>query len=383
MAGMADCHVWLSWRPGWARSGRGLGGCRFTVGNATPRPVALRLEEKFPLSSSGGLGLAERRRLMVKRQSVVEREGGSRGVVKALRGFVLHLIVVAFVGDHGMWIPLVGLPVDVATAEHIATSEKALSQHVVTVTWDPQPRASVRGSSPSGGRDQVANLEQKGKTVGQQRRVICRALLDGSGTPRLCGARSTPNYYFGNPFLGAIVVAPTLLLTWLFGLSRGDTWLFLPGLVEVQDVGACVVRLWSLVVAPVFLASACVDSASSAGVVFGLTRVVVEAVAALAGKGLVIFTEPCSRGSPPYSLQVANFPAGSECVAAAAGGACCEHGCYFARAVVGFVLRLRVRLFWACFCRLLCYLRVELFGLCSGDGFQTGSWRFGWRFPPK
>ncbi|MQM08806.1 hypothetical protein Taro_041666 [Colocasia esculenta] len=43
-----------------------------------------------------------------------------------------------------------------------------------------------------------------------------------------------------------------MLLTWLLGVSRGDTWLFLPNLVEVRDVGACVVRLWSQVVAPVF-----------------------------------------------------------------------------------------------------------------------------------
>ncbi|MQM10819.1 hypothetical protein Taro_043720 [Colocasia esculenta] len=62
-------------------------------------------------------------------------------------------------------------------------------------------------------------------------------------------------------------------------VSCGDTWLFLPDLMEVQDVGACVVRLWSLVVAPVFFASACVDSAGSAGVIFGLTWVVVEAFA--------------------------------------------------------------------------------------------------------
>ncbi|MQM06817.1 hypothetical protein Taro_039641 [Colocasia esculenta] len=38
-----------------------------------------------------------------------------------------------------------------------------------------------------------------------------------------------------------------------------------------------------------------------------LSRVVASAVvgfpAALAGKGLVIPTEPCSRGLPPYSLQ--------------------------------------------------------------------------------
>ncbi|MQM09452.1 hypothetical protein Taro_042326 [Colocasia esculenta] len=84
----------------------------------------------------------------------------------------------------------------------------------------------------------------------------------------------TPDCCFGNPFLGAVrggtvgcsgrVYGETLLLTYLFGVSRGDTLLFLPDLVEVWDVGACVVRLGSHVVAPVFR------------VVFGLNRVVVE-----------------------------------------------------------------------------------------------------------
>ncbi|MQM16828.1 hypothetical protein Taro_049790, partial [Colocasia esculenta] len=70
-----------------------------------------------------------------------------------------------------------------------------------------------------------------------------------------------PNCCFGNHSLVPSVVAPecgracgeTVLLTWLLGVSRGDTWLFLPNLVEVWDVGACVVRLWSQVIAPVFL----------------------------------------------------------------------------------------------------------------------------------
>ncbi|MQM18099.1 hypothetical protein Taro_051085 [Colocasia esculenta] len=39
------------------------------------------------------------------------------------------------------------------------------TRQVVTITWDPQPRASVRGSSPGSGRAQVTDLEQKGKTV--------------------------------------------------------------------------------------------------------------------------------------------------------------------------------------------------------------------------
>ncbi|MQL91714.1 hypothetical protein Taro_024335 [Colocasia esculenta] len=42
-----------------------------------------------------------------------------------------------------------------------------------------------------------------------------------------------------------------MLLTWLIGVSCGDTWLFLPDHVEVRDVGSFVVRLWSHVVAPV------------------------------------------------------------------------------------------------------------------------------------
>ncbi|MQM20538.1 hypothetical protein Taro_053560 [Colocasia esculenta] len=45
----------------------------------------------------------------------------------------------------------------------------------------------------------------------------------------------------------------------VLGVSRGDTWLFLPDLVEVRDVGACVVRLWSHVVAPVFRKLLCLS----------------------------------------------------------------------------------------------------------------------------
>ncbi|MQL72512.1 hypothetical protein Taro_004836, partial [Colocasia esculenta] len=84
---------------------------------------------------------------------------------------------------------------------------------------------------------------------------------------------------------------------------------------------------------------------------FGFTRLLrcsvssfVSAVpAALASKGLAIPTELVCEAHPPYSLQVASFPAGSECVAAAAGYACFEHGCWFARAVFGFVVVLRIR----------------------------------------
>ncbi|MQL70773.1 hypothetical protein Taro_003068 [Colocasia esculenta] len=74
-------------------------------------------EEKFPLSSSGGSGLAERRRLV--------RSG-----------------VVAFVGDHGMWIPSVGLLDDVATAERVVTSEKASARSDTTLSRPGWPTSS-------------------------------------------------------------------------------------------------------------------------------------------------------------------------------------------------------------------------------------------------
>ncbi|MQM13119.1 hypothetical protein Taro_046041 [Colocasia esculenta] len=97
-------------------------------------------------------------------------------------------------------------------------------------------------------------------------------------------------------------------------VPRGDTWLFLPDLVEVLDVGClCSETLVSRGCSDVpwlLCLGGCVprvcfrivfDSAGSAGVVFGPTLVVVPT--ALDGKGLVIPTEPCSRGSPSYSLQ--------------------------------------------------------------------------------
>ncbi|MQL73438.1 hypothetical protein Taro_005781, partial [Colocasia esculenta] len=96
---------------------------------------------------------------------------------------------------------------------------------------------------------------------------------------------------FYRPFLGVIrggteggrACGETVLLTWLLGVSRGDTWLFLPDLVEVWDVGACVVRLWSHVVAPVFR------------VMLGPTLVV--------GRGISLFryfVALCSRCFPLY-----------------------------------------------------------------------------------
>ncbi|MQL84553.1 hypothetical protein Taro_017060 [Colocasia esculenta] len=77
------------------------------------------------------------------------------------------------------------------------------------------------------------------------------------------------------PFLGAVhggTGGGWSLTSWS---GQGPVLFVGPQLGWRSEVAVLV--LWSLVVAPVFFASACVDSAGSAGVVFGLTRVVVEA----------------------------------------------------------------------------------------------------------
>ncbi|MQM07968.1 hypothetical protein Taro_040822, partial [Colocasia esculenta] len=182
----ALCVAFLS-RP---VNGSRQGGRRDKVRIATPRPVAFwgleakslgRLSlsllwlfllslllsegESFPLSDSWSL-VASAARVELG-SGVVERGGGGRGFVKAPLGVWFSKTVVA---TPGCSIPAVRLPTDVATAERVATSEKAL------------PRLD--------------------------------ATLSRRGWP--------------------------------------DTWLFLPDLVEVRDVGAYVVGLWSHVVAPVF-----------------------------------------------------------------------------------------------------------------------------------
>ncbi|MQL99094.1 hypothetical protein Taro_031810, partial [Colocasia esculenta] len=53
--------------------------------------------------------------------------------------------------------------------------------------------------------------------------------------------RSGVGLQFNQTAVLVVVFFATLLLTWLFGVSSGDTWLFLPDLVEVWDVG-CLCR---------------------------------------------------------------------------------------------------------------------------------------------
>ncbi|MQL84445.1 hypothetical protein Taro_016951 [Colocasia esculenta] len=92
------------------------------------------------------------------------------------------------------------------------------------------------------------------------------------------------------------------LVYMLYGFSWG-AWCRHPTAVLVTR------SLVPSVVAPECLLPHMFDSAGSAGVVFGLTRVVVEA--------LLYFR----------CFVVASFPAGSECVAAIAGCVCFERGC--------------------------------------------------------
>ncbi|MQL95983.1 hypothetical protein Taro_028648 [Colocasia esculenta] len=116
------------------------------------------------------------------------------------------------------------------------------------------------------------------------------------------------------------------------------------------------------------VASACADSASSAGVVFGLTQLF-EFIAYLTK----LNSNP-SGSSDPWVAErpsgvpgggpggrvvtvVASYPAGSGCelqqsVATVAECGCFERGCCFARAAIGFVVDLHVRV--GCVLLVLC-----------------------------
>ncbi|MQL99876.1 hypothetical protein Taro_032605, partial [Colocasia esculenta] len=164
------------------------------------------------------------------------------------------------------------------------------------------------------------------------------------------------------------------------------------------------------------------DSAGSAGVVSSPTLVV--------GHGITLFRyfflllwmvrdwlsllSLVREAHPPYSFQVASFPAGFKCelqesVAAIAGCTCYERGCWFARATVEFVVSLYVHVgmlvccvarlverFYTCLWLLssLCWLVVnsgelllEFFSVGSGgsEGLRSAVRLAGafWRVFPK
>ncbi|MQM11887.1 hypothetical protein Taro_044798 [Colocasia esculenta] len=160
-----------------------------------------------------------------------------------------------------------------------------------------------------------------------------------------------PDRWFCKPFLGAVYGGTGVCSSLASWRARGPGWfylwalnlaeLFLPDLVEVCDVGSCVMRLWSHVVARRVHAESCFrfmfDSAGSAGVVFDPTLVV--------GRGITLFrcfVVLCSRsvgGGATFGV-----PGGvrEESVAAIAGSACYECGCWFTSATVGFIIGLRI-----------------------------------------
>ncbi|MQL82655.1 hypothetical protein Taro_015135 [Colocasia esculenta] len=220
----------------------------------------------------------------------------------------------------------------------------------------PSPARLLEGVLRAAGVLKSLTWSRKGKRWGKRHRVICRALLAGSGRRgglvlfrcgpashsyclALCWLRShvgrsgvgpqlgraavvvlffavpsgcrvlTPDCCFGNPFLGAVRGGTGRCSSLTSWSVRGAGWFCLWALDLVETL---VSRSRSGVSMSFFVsAGVCrglllhvFDSAGSTGVVFGLTRVVVEAVvllplvgvpAALAGKGLVIPTEPCSR----------------------------------------------------------------------------------------
>ncbi|MQL68904.1 hypothetical protein Taro_001171 [Colocasia esculenta] len=183
--------------------------------------------------------------------------------------------------------------------------EGVLCVPVITVTWDPQPCTSVEGVLRAAGVLKLASPSHclalrwfrsrvrrsgVGPQLGQAAVVCgcscwdsqaslypgsCRqesaageleewTVLHGgcslavSGAMGLVGLTSWAMFSgFGYAFSlevssGGRACGETVLLTWLLGVSHGDTWLFLPDLGVVRDVDACVVRLWSHMVAPVF-----------------------------------------------------------------------------------------------------------------------------------
>ncbi|MQL94875.1 hypothetical protein Taro_027539, partial [Colocasia esculenta] len=173
---------------------------------------------------------------------------------------------------------------------------------------DPQSPRLLRDFSrrrASSSSDSHSKGENGG---GQQRRVVCRALLAESRTPRWFGCYSDADqlvlshclsrHWFRSHVVGVSACGSSTL--WRFEVAvlmvrrpshvvaRCCSWQHLsaclPYLMEVWDGGACVVRLWSHVVAPV-RAEGCFrivsDFAGFVGVVFGPTLVV--------GRGVTLF----------------------------------------------------------------------------------------------
>ncbi|MQL82970.1 hypothetical protein Taro_015458, partial [Colocasia esculenta] len=226
-----------------------------------------------------------------------EQGGGGRGFVKApLRVSVLQMVV-AFVGDHGMWILSVGLPADVATAERVATLEKLVWVFGVVL-------ALVRcgPASPSYCLTLCWFRSHVGRSGVRLQFGRTAVFVVGSA----CGLSTLWRSEVAVP-MGSVSFFVSA------GVCRGfASTLCFSGPTMVAGRGVALV------------ASACVDSAGFAGSSFASAML----------EFLLL-------------RLVVSFPAGSECelqesIAAVAGSACFECGCWFARVAVGFVVSLRI-----------------------------------------
>ncbi|MQM16044.1 hypothetical protein Taro_048998, partial [Colocasia esculenta] len=289
-----------------------VGGHRVEVGNTTPCPVAFWGPEAkslgrfppFPLSLLSPFPLFFEVERSPSRPSLVLELGGGAGGLWWSGGAARseevaavlspcspprECVILEFVATSGCRILTVCLPSDVATVVCIATLEEASPRSDATLSrrdrdglggrdkawlasgvfrgrgWHVRmcPRAGLP-LGPSGGNAEASCAGFCGGCPTSFSFARC-STLEGLSARQIVTVTWDPR----SPHPTAVsitsslvpfVVAPaggrasgeTFLLMWLFGVSRGDTWLFLPNLVEVQDVGACVVRLGSHVVAPVF-----------------------------------------------------------------------------------------------------------------------------------
>ncbi|MQL72371.1 hypothetical protein Taro_004722, partial [Colocasia esculenta] len=206
--------------------------------------------------------VAERRRLMRSGSATV----GARRRWQARREGPFVVVW----GTSGCSIPTVGLPVDVTTAENVATSEKVspqlgatLSRHWWSVGLPSEPSDEERGSVPVSRAVPCVPALADGPFGGFQKGCrVCLCLLGLSWLQASCavsvGGCDASSLSPDAQHLRACSCGSQTLCS-----ARGAGWFYLwtLDLVKVWDVGACVVRLWSHVVAPVFRELLCLGGA--------------------------------------------------------------------------------------------------------------------------